>query len=374
MTTFDPFAGATFDFNSSTGQTFTPGPAASVRIGVPLDDFLASTDSMTWAVDGLAINGGIVVFAGRPESFKSTAAHNLGMTYARVWDGPWMGLDVAEGPVIYLTNEKAAGSIKDRLGKMRAAGDPPKHDFLVIHNLVRMTNDAPPKKEPWSALVATVEGLYAACGNRVMVIVDTLASCAPTGFNENDITHVQPVLDHLKEVRDAGATVILVHHFSKAGHGNGDDSMGMRGHTALYGDVDGTVIFTRSDPERPVGRMLPRPKDGASSAKPFSVDVDTDFRMVEANPGIVIALVTLDLIVDAVADGCGNEPKIIDHVKRTVPNATRAMVRPMIDKCAADGRIFRASKTAPWTVTEDGAAAEGARQRDGGGSDGEDDE
>jgi hypothetical protein len=355
--------------NILAGTFMDPDPATAPpppKIGEDLDDFLANVQPIHWTVDGLAIDGGIVVFAGRPESFKSTAAHNIGMSYAGVRPSPWMGLDVAGGPVVYVTNEKARASIGARLGAMRSAGKAPAHPFIVILNKVRISAATAPDQHPWSDVISLIGRLHADTGKRVLLIVDTLTSCAPVGFDENSGESVMQVLTLLKQARDAGATIILVHHFSKAGHANGSDSMGIRGHTALYGDVDGTVIFERPDEMKPNGVMRPRPKDGVATKRPFVVTTEGDFWM---GPAIEVmgASLTNDLITGIVGTwGPMSQNDIVAKVQAENPSLSRDAIRTKVKTMLDSGMLTKTKGRNPLFAVpnDDDGGGSGGRQAD----------
>jgi hypothetical protein len=366
-TAADPFAHFNYDFNDDTAGAANAAPAPWSPVGVLLDDFLTVTDAMHWSVDGLAVKGGIIVFAGRPESFKSAATQNLAMAYARLWDGEWMGLPVAEGPVLYGTNEKAAGSIRERFAKMLTTkvdddgGEAPAYPVYIVHNKVRMGMPATDKTRDWADLKADVDALSDGGLHHPLVIIDTLASVAWPGFDENNGDHVGQVLDFLHSLRDRGCTILLVHHFSKQGHANGDDAMGLRGHTRLYGDIDGTVTFTR-DGDAPTGTMYPRPKDGSPSRKTFVVNVESDFRLVEREGTIV--LLTTDMVIDAVRNGAGTSDEVFATCKEQITGVTRGQVREKVKELLAAGLLVKTKGRNPRLTTHDDIGGSGGRQAD----------
>jgi hypothetical protein len=346
----DPFANMVFDTSEDPGSDFGPEPEESDIIGLPLMDFIASVQSKRWSVDGLVIEEGITVIGGDPESFKSTGAHNIAMAYSRAWAGEWMGKAVEEGPVVYLSNEKAATSLRDRFKAMVEDGDEPQHPFIVVHNKTRVTDTPAPGQVPWGDVVRMIASLHAAHGKSVLLIVDTLTSCGPMGYDENDNRQVSDYLTNLKRARDAGATIILVHHYSKNGSANGGGALALRGGSALAGDIDGTALFERSDQEQPRGVIRLRPKEGERTRMGFVVDAGGTFRMTPAEAQIV--LLTADMVAQAVKDGATSTDAIFDACKVKVAGVTRTQVRAKIKELEASGLISKASRTAPYTVKE----------------------
>jgi hypothetical protein len=360
-----PFAHFNYDFNEDTaGAANAAGgtPVTPALVGMPLMEFIESVQTKHWAVDGLVIEDGITVLGGDPESFKSTGAHNIAMAYSRAWDGEWLGLPVSEGPVIYLSNEKAATSLRDRFKAMVEDGDEPKHPFLVVHNKVRVSMTPAVGQEPWSALVDTVRTLRTTTGKPVLLIIDTLTSCGPLGYDENNNMQVSDYLSNLKLARDAGATILLIHHYSKNGSTNGGGAMALRGGTALAGDIDGSGLFQRTDPEQARGEVRLWPKEGERKRITFSVDAGGTFRMTTAEARIV--LLTTDMVIDAVRNGAGTNADIFDAVKDQITGITRDQVRNKVKEIVAAGLITKAHRTAPFTVIPNDADSSGGRQPD----------
>ena len=78
-----------------------------------------------------------------------------------------------------------------------------------------------------------------------LVILDTLINVSPCD-NENDAAKMHSALMPLRQITEAGAALILVHHNRK---GDGTEGQASRGSGALPGFVDIIVEFRRHEPE-----------------------------------------------------------------------------------------------------------------------------
>ncbi len=200
--------------------------------GLDLDEFLARTEAgIPWLVDGLIATGGITVFAGDPRSFKTTAA--LQLMFAVASGSDWLGHPLRlSGPVAYVGEEGSAHALSAQYRAFRAL-TPPQHPILTYH----LQGLSPTRSEGWSQFVAEIRA-----AGVVLVVIDTLARTMEG--DENDAAAMREYLAPLAELLRDGITVVLVHHFNKGG-GDGRVGKRMRGSSALWGAVDGTLGFTR---------------------------------------------------------------------------------------------------------------------------------
>ena len=119
---------------------------------------------------------------------------------------------------------------------------------------------------------------------------DTVASLAGPGFDENSGRDMATVLAALRRLGDAGATVAACHHPAK--HGEGTGGIRLRGHSSLWGEVDGVLEFTRPDRSIEAGLVRIEPKDGDLRLVPFRWDRETF--LLEPEAGIVPVTVADD--------------------------------------------------------------------------------
>lgn len=242
-----------------------PGPGIATRIGLALADFLAQSSSgVAYVVDGLMAEGGLYAFTGRPESFKTFCATHLGLCLsAGRPDFLGLGLGTAR-PFVYISNEKSGQTVRERL-RTQSTNLPPVQDVQVIHRQGATFGD----REGWRRVVDVV----AAFERPPFVVADTLASLSGPGFDENSGKDMGVALGALRQLTDVGATAALVHHPSK--HGEGTGGIRMRGHTSLWGEVDGVFEFTRPDRAVDGGLIRIEPKDGELLLMPFKWNRDT---------------------------------------------------------------------------------------------------
>lgn len=176
----------------------------------------------TGVVDGLLPRTGLGVLYGESGSGKTFGAVDMA---AHVAAGrAWRGLEVEQGPVVYVAAE-APESIKRRLWAWKRYHGVEKLPVLVVQSSVDMLNgDA-------AALVELVQAVKAEHGRVAMVVVDTLAR-AMTG-NENAPDDMGRFVAACGAIREAGDTMVLVVH-----HSGKDAARGARGHSCLRAATD----------------------------------------------------------------------------------------------------------------------------------------
>jgi hypothetical protein len=133
----------------------------------------------------------------------------------------------------------------------------------------------------WEAVRAVLERFR---GSHAFVILDTLNSLAPAGFDENSGRDMNAVLAAIRDLQNEfDSTVLLLHHPAKAPEGR---DVG-RGHGSLDGEIDGTLAFSRvGERADQHGRVVIRPKDGEEQSVDFEyVDHRLERRLVVADRG-----------------------------------------------------------------------------------------
>lgn len=292
-----------------------------------LAEFLAaSTSGIRWLVDGMAVEGGLVAILGRPESFKSTAALQLGLSVA---GGSLRWLGAALGPArpfVYVTAEKSGDSVREKFRRL-AASLPPTEPVYVSHRAGVMFGNA-----AWRELIALVQRL----GSSV-VVLDTLASLAGPGFDENSGKDMSVALGAIRELCDHGATVFLVHHPAK--HGEGAGGIRLRGHTSLWGEVDAVLEFVRPDRERPEGTIRVEPKDGDFRLVRFEWEAETF--LVQPRTAVGLSAVAVAEVVDALSAG---GPVTSDQILKEFPGHGRSAVLARLGEAVHSGLVGRKGK------------------------------
>jgi len=163
---------------------------------------------------------------------------------------------------VYMTGEKSPKAVLERMyDAYRDQMELAEH----IHVVTRKER-ARIGETGWEELVQKVHSIK---GNgRVMVILDTLASLAPGGYDENSFMHVSKVLDALKFMASNDRVdMFLIHHTGAMG-------LRPRGHTALDGDVDGFIRMERLGDDGTDVLITTEPKDGSQTSRPWRFDIN----------------------------------------------------------------------------------------------------
>lgn len=184
-------------------------------------------------VDGILPVGGNAMVYGQNGSGKTFLALDLGCSVAS--GRPWHGRAVKQGLVVYVTAE-GRGGFASRLAAWRDR-HPTDCGPMLIHpaalSLLVGTNA--------DRLVDAMEARLPLLGDELplLLIFDTLHRCIP-GADENGSDTVSLVLATLDRIRQSFplATVILVHHPTKAG-------LSPRGSGAWADDLDAVLCVER---------------------------------------------------------------------------------------------------------------------------------
>jgi hypothetical protein len=167
----------------------------------PLSILKKGSDLMTldiqveWIVDKLIPKQSITLLHGRGGIGKTWIT--LILSHAVSKGIPFMGLDTVQCPVVYVDFENSLPVLIERVKKIEAA------DVLYWHN----TNDVRPPKidaKEWELYKSLPVGL---------LVYDTLRAAQMK--DENDSKQMAEVMTRLKELRDIGFTVLLLHHTPK---------------------------------------------------------------------------------------------------------------------------------------------------------------
>ena len=241
-----------------------------------------------WIVKGLIPQGHIILIAGQPGNGKSWWMAQLAVDAAE--GGKHMGeLDVQECNVIYIDEDTPTDVYEQRLSRI-APGKPlnqlaidrrPMTGFYLFQDVQRQN------------LVNDIGGLGKQ-GKPVLVIIDCLVKVM-AGKNLDTVAGASTVMRYLSELRDAGATVIIVHHISlkKPLNLNAIDIMGqVLNSTILVSSSDTAFAIQKAPiPERTLFYIKPQPRR-------ISLDVDELFavELVEDNQKTIAALLPFNEI------------------------------------------------------------------------------
>lgn len=190
---------------------------------------LAAIPPVTWRVRNVIQVDGLFQFFAPSSAGKSFAAVDLACCVAT--GKKWHGLEVVQGPVVYVVAEGAAG-IRDRMmawARYHNDGADPTDVYVIT---------LPAMLHRWDEVGAL--GQWCAELGAVMVIIDTYAR-STLGLDENDNSSAGLAVDGLDSLRRAtgGASIGVIHH---TGHSGGRG----RGASALYGAME-TVVAMEGD-------------------------------------------------------------------------------------------------------------------------------
>ncbi|OOP56513.1 MAG: hypothetical protein AYP45_08705 [Candidatus Brocadia carolinensis] len=163
---------------------------------------------VSWAVKGLLPQEAITLLSARGGMGKTILSISIADAVSR--GIPFLGLETAEMPVVYIDFENSLPTLCERVKRIDA-----KH-VLFWHG----SNEIKPPR-----LDKEYE-LYKKLPQKALLIFDTLR--ASQSRDENDSQHMAMIMQRLKELRDCGYTILLLHHTSK-----GNDKI-YKGSTAIF--------------------------------------------------------------------------------------------------------------------------------------------
>jgi hypothetical protein len=251
------------------GEMLSPDepPPGSLVIEQPLPvlaDIISTWDESEerWVCENIWKPGSLTLVVGKQQSFKSWLAVELMRCSLSGDDFLGHEMKMKYDAVVYMTGEKSPRAVLERMyDAYRDQMDLAEH----IHVVTRKER-ARIGESGWEELVQKVHAVPG--DGRVMVILDTLASLAPGGYDENSFMHVSKVLDALKFMAsDPRVDMFLIHHTGALG-------MRPRGHTALDGDVDGFIRMERLGDDTMDVLITTEPKDGSQTTAPWRFDIN----------------------------------------------------------------------------------------------------
>ncbi len=191
----------------------------------------ADKDSrLRWILHGYVARSMITLLVGSPKSGKSTFVFGL-LRALQEEAGEFMGLAVQKADVVFLSEEGAPSLIEKA------------ERFCVTQDMVWfLTRREAFPRNSFDGLIGKATQQALAVG-ATLIVVDTLTfwgNLPPDA--EKDAGAIQAVLDGLQEAAAQGIAVLVIHHTRKSG---GDDTLAVRGSSALAAGVDIVVELTR---------------------------------------------------------------------------------------------------------------------------------
>jgi RecA-family ATPase len=196
-----------------------------------LDELVEEAEEISWLVDGLLSDGGFSLIVGPPKGGKSTLIRQAALAVAQ--GKPFLGRNVTQGGVLYLTFEEQDGMLKQQFNAAgRQAGDDIKiHVGNVFENK--------------SVIYEDLEAAINEYGPSLLVL-DTIFDAFHLE-SINDYGEVKETLAKLRTIaRDTGCHILGVHHTNKGGEGN-NSIMGSNG---IHAALDTLIRFVQEGERR----------------------------------------------------------------------------------------------------------------------------
>lgn len=196
-----------------------------------LDEMVEEAGEINWLADGLLTMGGFSLMVGPPKAGKSTLIRQLVLAVAQ--GNHFLGRDVAQGRVLYLTFEEQPEVLKKQFDAAgRKPGDP-----IVVH----VGNVFANQDVVYDDIEAAIQEY-----EPTLVILDTLFDIVQLE-TINDYNEVKKALAKMRTIaRNTGAHIVGVHHTNKGGEGNNS----IMGSNAIHGALDTLMRFVQERERR----------------------------------------------------------------------------------------------------------------------------
>lgn len=206
---------------------------------VSISSFLEDVEPIQWLIEDVLDRGTLAALVAQPSRFKSFVA--LSMACSISTGTPWMGRPTTQGPVVLLAGEGLQG-IKSRT---RAWFDHHGIDEATSQLMITKGTFAAQDETQMGCYISSVEEVLktnAVSQSPSLIIVDTYSRYAAS-LDENSASETAGMIAQLNRLQSRfGATVLVVHHVSKA---TGD----ARGSSAFVGALDWQYSLERNGDE-----------------------------------------------------------------------------------------------------------------------------
>ncbi len=296
------------------------GPSAPRFRWWSLDELEASKPPV-WLIDNTIVAGSFAMMAGRERSLKSFGVLDMGLSIAA--NLPWQGMKVQHGPVGYVVAEGRSGITRRVSAWCIARGVTKPKAFRVLPQPVQMLEP----KDVDELLISVL----AWPAMPVLIIIDTLARCF-VGGDENsakDMGEFVAACDRLQ--RGTGATVLIVHHGTKA-------DGGARGSSALLAAVDTHINVSRDMDANRITLKCEKQKD-ADEFEPMMLEPQI-VGLPNGESSLVLGLARMT------AEGLSRAPKVLMDALRRFdrPVANAEWCRSSIAQGVTERSFYRAKK------------------------------
>jgi len=184
-----------------------------------------------WLITGLLGHGELSVVYGHPGSGKSVFAEDAALRIAAGWDVH--GRPVRRGAVLYVALERY-GLVKRRAIAFRIKHGLTDLPFAIMGGVFDLRDSTLAQ-----AIVAVAKEVEAVTGELIVLIVIDTLSRALAGGDENSPKDMGAIVKSAAIIgQGTGAHVCFIHHMPK-------ESESMRGHGALLGAADTTILVSK---------------------------------------------------------------------------------------------------------------------------------
>ena len=228
-----------FAYNSDGGSSGTKRKSGPELLPFKLFADIDPIISKKWLCSGLLGTGELSALYGVPGSGKSVLAGSLAGHIASGQE--WMGRKVRPGTAVIVALERAKLTER-RMRAEQLSGKLPKSATLaIINGPLDLCNG----KQGAHLLIASLQAIAEKTGLPVeFVLIDTVNQALAGGDENSPKDMGSFVVNVTYIVQESGAHVMLVHH-SPA-----DNPQKLRGHTALLGACDTTILVSKAGQHR----------------------------------------------------------------------------------------------------------------------------
>jgi hypothetical protein len=201
-------------------------------------EFIASgtdEDDEEWLVNGLVPLHGLTILGGNPKSGKTLFALDLCLAVAT--RSAFFGRETSEAAFLFVTEEGTPGETRKRFRRLIASRGVPTLPGRIIHRRGVRFDDPRSWRQVRDALARLEQP--------TLLVLDPLRDMLEG--DENDSKTISAVARAIHAIlRDFDhVTVVLLHHLTK--RGDGDGGQRLRGSSALWATADCTLIL-KTDP------------------------------------------------------------------------------------------------------------------------------